>query len=255
LNLTSTSNRGIDFDNSNIDVTFEDINITSKDIGIHAGYGVEGDHILENLDINSTEGNGIYFEKGFSQLSNSIISAKNKGIVLVPDRELEIKNVQINTSEDIGIQLNWSNAPQNITIKNTNISAGGDGIYTNNSSQILIDNVVVDGGKKGIYLPWNMKSITLQNSIIKNTSDYGLFLDADPSTPAQILNNCFYGNREVKTNGWDDAHSHHFDGNYYDGVTDTNGNGYIDSGDSNKLDGYIKDYNMKLNVIMQIILK
>jgi len=245
LNLTSNNGRGIDFDNSNADVNFTDINITSSDIGIHAGYGVIGAHILENLDINSTGGDGIYFENGFSKLTKSKITTEKKGIVLVPDQDTEISNINLHTNSDIGIQLNWSNSPQNITIKDSSISAGGDGIYTNNSHQILLDNLIIDGAKRGIYLPWNMKNIILQNSVIKNTSDFGLYLDADIATPAQILNNCFYGDREVKTNGWDDSHSHHFDGNYYDGVTDSNGNGYIDSEDSDKLEGYIKDFNYK----------
>jgi len=241
LNLTSNNGGGIDFDNSEDNVTFTDINIISSDIGIHAGYGVEGNHILKNLDINSIGGNGIYFENGFSKLAESKITAENIGVVLVPDRDLEISSIEVQTNSGNGIQINWSSDPRNITIKDSYITAGGDGIYTNNSDSILMDNLTIDRAKRGIYLPWNMKNITVQNSVIKNTSDYGLYLDANFSPPANILNNCFYGDHEVRVQN----NGHNFSGNYYDGVTDTNRNECIDKDDSPKLSGPIIDCNYK----------
>ena len=242
--ILKSDKRGIDFDNSNTNVVMDNISIDSKDISIHAGYAVKGNHILTNLNLVSQK-DGIYFERGFSKLENSKINAKEKGIVLVPDRELSISNIELNTTNGIGIQLNSSSSPQDINISDVNIYAGDDAIYTNNSSYILIDNIVVKKGKRGIYLPWNMKNITLQNSMIMNTTDWGLYLDADTSTPANIKNNCFYGNKEIKANGWDSSHSHNFDANYYDGVDDINGDGKITSDDSTKLEGYIEDSNFK----------
>ncbi|SFP52854.1 right-handed parallel beta-helix repeat-containing protein [Hydrogenimonas thermophila] len=241
LNLTSNNARGLDVEKTNNDLNFDNIIIKSKTEGIYTSEDVDGEHVLNKIIIDS-DGTGISFARGFSSLKDSNITSKVRGIDLAPYRDLLIDNVSIDTSSgsDHGIVLNWGDTVD-ITIKNSKITAGGDGIYTNNSNEILIDSVIIDGGQRGIYLPWNMKNITIQNCIIKNTTDWALVLDADVSTPANIKENCFYGDKEVKANGWDASHHHNFDGNYYDGVSDIDGDGKITSSDSSKIEGYVED--------------
>ena len=72
-------------------------------------------------------------------------------------------------------------------------------------------------------------------------------LEVNQNGLPHITNNCFYGVNEVKvTNG-----NSYFDGNYYDGVEDSDSNGKISSNDSKKLEtqngdsSYLEDYNYK----------
>ncbi len=224
LELNSTNDRGLEIDNTSNDLTVKNIAIRSKKEGIYAAWNVNGGHTLSDISINS-EGTGINFARGFSSLKDVNITSKDRGIDIAPYRDTTIDNVDINTSEGKeSIVLRWGDGNANVSIKNSKIygNQSYDGIYTSNG-YIVVDSVCIDGAKRGIYFPWNVNAPEVTNTDIKNTTDWAVTVDADRSHPAQINNNCFSGDKLAYSNGL----QHNFDGNYWDGVSDSNGDGKI----------------------------
>ncbi|MDX1810171.1 MAG: LamG-like jellyroll fold domain-containing protein [Sulfurospirillaceae bacterium] len=217
MDLNSTTDRGLDIENTNNDLTIDNITIQSQKEGIYAPWDVNGNSILKNITINSL-GSGISFARGFSSLSDANITSRARGVDTAAYRDMVIDNVDINTSSgtNYGILLNWGDSNAKITIQNSKISAGDDGIHTNNG-YLNIDSVCINGAKRGIYIPWNVYNAVVKNTVIKNTTDVDLELSSSTGYPASITNNCFYGSALANSN----STVHYFDSNYWDGFSGT----------------------------------
>lgn len=133
--------------------------------------------ILRNLTLDGSRRQGI-----------SITSAKN---VLVDN--CIIKNINGTAPRSgIDIEPNPGSVIDNIAIKNCVITdCGGWGIdlynvQINSMNNILIQNVIVDGCKNGIgsTRAYNITNITIDSVIIRNHSNYGLYLYPNDTLPS-----------------------------------------------------------------------
>jgi len=186
------------------------------------------------------------FQKGFSCAKNITIRSKNRGIDAIANSPVFIDGFNINSAEADGI-LFGSGKDVDIFIRNSIVLAKNNGIQIDKASNVLIDSVCVTAENRGIYLPANALNPIVKNSIItsKSSTEWALMLEVNQTGLPRITKNCFYGVHEVKaTNG-----NGYFDGNYFDGVPDSDHNEKISSNDSEKIEtqhgsyNYIEDFN------------
>ena len=237
---------------------FQDINISSKNEGIYIAAGKKA--IFDTIEVNSTDSKGIYLDsssgekhtfnniiinskndaihaaKGFSSLNDAnLTSSSNTGIYLSPTEDVTISNVKIK-SENYGIDSR-NGSKVNITIKNTYIDTDkkNDGIYIGNADKLTVDSVCISNVTYGIKVDSQINSADISNSKIDNTTNWDIWLPTQ--YPSTVNNNCLSGAKLASTN----SNNNNFDGNYWDGVTDTNGDGKITSADSSKIGAHVVD--------------
>ena len=134
-------------------------------------------------------------------------------------------------------------------------NANLDGMFINNSAQVLMSNVTVNGNgtsgivvqnsnfvnitdssilftHDGIYFD-NVNNSLVNNTLVANSTNYGLQL-LNPSTNNTIVNNTFIENGNNPSQARDDGYSNVFKGNAWSDYVDGTGNYLIDGSASNK---------------------
>ena len=236
---------------SNYNMVIEHLKLIKKgelsESAIWADGNTNNKIILKDLIVDS-DGLGLQFQNGFSCAKNITIRSRNRGIEIgAPKNPIFIDGFDINSTEAEGI---WAGSGKDIDIfiRNSIISAKDNSIHINKASNILIDSVCVTSKEKsGIYLSANALNPVIQNSIItsKSSTESALLLEVNQNGFPKIMNNCFYGDHQVKATN---ANSY-FNGNYFDNVTDSDHNGIISSDDSEKFEthhevfSYIEEFN------------
>ena len=240
ISIKSTAGRGLDIENSKKDLYFENIDISSKLIALYLSSNVSGKQEFNNCRILSFGDNGIYIGRGAPQIKDVNITSAKTALTITPQGDIVIENIEINATGNSakGILFNWG-SDSDISISKTKIESANDGIYVSKSKHFTLKNSCIKHGDRGIYLSWGVKSPVVKASRIEGVGSWDVLVGCNPSNPAQITGNCFYGDKLAYSNN----KKHKFDGNYWDNVVDVNGDGVIDWRDSNRLSSQVVDNN------------
>ena len=243
---------------------FQDINISSGGDGIYIRRGKKIS--CDTLDINSSGGKGIYIKsangkhifnnitvnssddsintgEGFALINDAnLTSSGGSGIVTSAKIDTNVTNVQIN-SKKTGISFGYGNYV-NILVKCSTITSTDpeNGIYVSKAEHFTINSVYIKKAKIGVNVDSSVKNAIIKNSKIENTTDYAIYLRSSYSGSTAINNNCFSGAKLAYTR----RSGYNFDGNYWDGVSDSNGDGKITHSDAPvKISNYVVDNSPK----------
>ncbi len=272
LKITSNNENGIHFqkggDIKNINILHIDArkrgiyiadglveNMRYIDITAHDDRGIDirkgGIESLKHIDITSAS-HAVFINNGNKPYGKSIqiddaniTSTNERGINVVDLYNIEINNTTLSSTQ-YAIYIDMSgNSNSNIKIKNSKLTTSkhDDGILIEKGSceNCIIDTVCITDVKKGIRVIDDIVNLTITNSGIKNSTNYALDIQSEfkgSGYSATINNNCLSGDYLAYLKN---ATNVDFDGNYWDGVSDTNGDGKITGADSSKIDGAVED--------------
>ncbi len=216
------------YSNSDNNTILENKLIDNEAFGIDLSVGCGGNIISDNL-IDHTEQYGIelaYSSNG-NNITNNII--KNNGW-------------HWGLEADSGIMIQESN--DNIVSNNkiTNNNQNGVYIYSDYCYYNVIINNTISGNRKGIRMSYNVFGTVIRDNLIKDNSEYGIYIATYHPQGSDIYLNWFidngiqaYDNVVGQNNNWDNGTIGNF-WNDYSGVdTDDDGIGddpYIIGGDS-----------------------
>ena len=207
------------------------------------GNGEEGLFLLEsknntiNENIIHDNSNGFTLEGTYlNQIFNNTIYSNGYGIIEFRANNDVIYNNSISNNV-FGIWLYYSFTKiicHNITIKlNTFTSNGISAIKMDNvSDSVVQDNEFIHNSGSGycIELTANSSDNTLSGNVIRNSSDYGIYLDSKTKNNNISLNE-FYFNKLGNAQAYDDGLSNSFTYNFWNEWTtpDNNADGIVDN--------------------------
>ena len=228
INISSSAS-GIHVD-AGSKISFDTIDINSSSgKGINMGYYARGNHTFNHIKINSSA-DSIYARKGFASIKDANLTSSNGfGIVEYTYVDTNISNVQIN-SKSTGIMF-YSDNDVNITVEKSSIilTDSQDGISISKAKNFTVDSVCIANAKRGVYFYSSVDNATIKNSKIENTTGYAIDSNSSSSSDsATINNNCLSGDKLAYSSN----DSYNFDSNYWDGVSDVDGDGKITHADN-----------------------
>ncbi len=228
INLHATSGYALQIENgTNVSIDTADIDGTNGNNGaIFLDWGVVGDYDFKNINL-STHSGGINIKKGNKVTFDTVTifsdssSANDKGIVFD------------------------NNNFQKMTFTNLDVNTSGDGLKITGSSDLTVDSSkLTTRGDHAIDIGSNVTKMYLKNSCFHNDSNggnsYAIYIN-NWNSDLHVNNNCLFA--QNGGNYARDAAVHDWDGNYWDGVSDANGDGKISRDDTIKISTNIVDNN------------
>ena len=193
-------------------------NFTVHDSGSHGIRADYSDLELENVAVNNSGGNGIYFVhgKGFT-IRNSALDANAGGIIYydAASGDAIVEDTTITNCVGSGIHIGLTEGKGAIVRNNridNSAGASSDGIYVNiggsGGLMTIENNPVTKSGRYGIYLTGATNSTVSGNNVLKNS--YGMRLYS--SSNNTVFHNNFIENANYNAN--DNGNSNSWDGGY-----------------------------------------
>ncbi|WP_331775711.1 right-handed parallel beta-helix repeat-containing protein [Sulfurospirillum sp. 1612] len=276
INISLNKGTGIEIEQGN-NINVDNCTISgSTQYAFHTGSGIDGaltfkniafdtngnygllvqegtDVTINNATISGSSGNGWGIKTDWSvtgslDFSDINVTAHAGGIKATQGDNAVFENVRINSdsssSNDNGLEFD-SSTFENITISNCDINATGNALQVNNASGTLNVNAskLTTNGNYALYLKTGVMMALIENSCFYNTSSsgnsYAMYLYNWHTI--SVNNNCIYalngGNYAYASSSYD------WDGNYWDGVSDSSGDGAISRDDTTKISTNIVDNN------------
>ena len=154
--------------------------------------GVDSEHshlVAKQFDINSSRYEAMNFKGGSLTLSGSAM-AKCTRAINVSDSHLNVSDCTIRDASDYGI---YSSRPASHSIVNCQFNNIGNYAIYNRYNASKIENVQIDGARRGIELS-NTGQATVNNVSIKNCSDWGFVQQQYKGTISDLtIDNCGHG--------------------------------------------------------------
>ncbi len=229
MNNTFTVNEyGISlYSNCDNNTILENKLIDNEAVGVELAVGCGGNIISKNI-IDHTEQYGIMcsYSSNGNNITNNII--KNNGW-------------HWGLEADSGIMILSSN--DNIVSNNeiTNNNQNGVYIYSDYCYYNVIINNTISGNRKGIRMAYNVVGTTIRDNLIRDNSEYGIYIATSHPQGSEIYLNWFidngiqaYDNGLGQSNNWDNGTIGNFWSDYLGVDTDDNGIGdtpYLIGGD------------------------
>ena len=230
LSMNINNDGGLVLKNGN-DVTISHASISGSGgngLGIFTDWGVVGNFTFNDVNVFAHAG-GVDIKKG---------------------NNVSFSNVKVfsdsSSANDNGVVFDWGSFKK-MSFINCDLNATGKALKISGSSDLTIDSSkLTTRGDSAIYIGTNVQKMHLKNSCIHNTStsgnSYAIYI-YNWKNDIHINNNCIYA-----PNGGNyasDTKAHDWDGNYWDGITDANGDGKISNADTNKISANVVDNSPK----------
>ena len=251
INISGTTGYAFFVDSSVTDnLIFTDINFSTS--GNYALLIKSGKNVTINgADLSGSDGNGwgIFLDWGVVgdyDFQNINLSAHAGGIDIKKGNQVTFDSVKVQSdsasSNDDGVKFDNGNfSAMNFT--NCDINATGNGLKIAGSTDLTVDSSkLTTRGNHAIEINTNVIKMNLKSSCFYNESSggnsYAIYLN-NWQNDININNNCLYAPNGGNYAG--DSATHDWDRNYWNNVTDTNGDGKISHVDTIKISTNIVD--------------
>jgi len=246
-NLTSEKYRNIDINGTSQNTLIQNSKLNSYSKSIYFTLQTKNLSIL-NSEINSSNGNGIFFEgKSSKTYLSGVKLVSYYSCIRVEDEsddDMVIESSDLNSTNSNGIYVKATKI-KNLFIKESNVTAVGYGVYVPETDSLEINaSLISTESKNAVDIGSDVGYVLIYSNNISNNADasdtYGIYVHSNVND-INVTYNCFYA-----PNGgsfaYDAKSTHSWDGNYWDGVKDGNDDGEITTDDTDKINDNIVDH-------------
>ncbi len=236
----------VDFENESKGIYIDKSLLSSDRTNIYCNGVVNGDVIISDSELSSDSRYNIYFNETSNKtyIKNSKLSADNSNIYFGDDAydNVFVDNSSLDSESRGGIIFYKKASAKNLYIKDSNITSSDDyAVYLVTATNMEINSSHLKTDSKDvIYIGSDIKDTLIYSNCIDNNSslqtNYGIYVDGN-NYDINITNNCFYSfnNGNYAYDNGSKYNTHSWNGNFWLGVNDINGDGNLTCDDTDKI--------------------
>ena len=179
------------------DVQIKDCVMSGSPVGLSIRHGYTSDITVEDVEILGSTTRGVMIGDNAKQInmdSLKVTTADGIGVRIENSREVEMRNLDVRAHTSV-ISLNKDTL---ITIENAKLKSMvnhvGNGLYTANCGNMLIDSVEVEGCNYGFNITSNT-NITVSNTTVTGCQEFGMWFSNTHFS--NFINNTIHNTSQV----------------------------------------------------------